>query len=168
MEHVSHPLKFFRGFPSEISPKILDEPICGLFGKSRGLVPSCWEEGGGLCEHALVYSFGTKLSCIRAVTQDPNAQYACGTCSVAGHKLWRNYVFLLEHVELVCANCLAQRVGIFPGDISAVGLHLKDGIPSDQIGRWLPAVPAPGGGFWGYTSVPSKGVKWWRDLPTWP
>jgi hypothetical protein len=38
---------------------------------------------------------------------------------------------------------------------------------TDQIGWLVPAVPAPppGDGFWGYTSVPDEGCRWWRALP---
>ncbi len=38
---------------------------------------------------------------------------------------------------------------------------------TDQIGWRVPAVPTEDGeGFWGYSSVPDDGVKWWRALPT--
>lgn len=38
---------------------------------------------------------------------------------------------------------------------------------TDQIGWRVPAVPTEDGStFWGYTSVPDAGVRWWRDLPT--
>lgn len=38
---------------------------------------------------------------------------------------------------------------------------------SDQIGWRVPAVPTESEvmNFWGYTSVPSAGVDWWRNLP---
>ena len=38
---------------------------------------------------------------------------------------------------------------------------------TDQIGWLIPAVPVEEGGtYWGYTSVPEPGVKWWRSVPT--
>jgi hypothetical protein len=40
---------------------------------------------------------------------------------------------------------------------------------SDQIGGCVPAVPCEDAlTFWGYTSVPSEGVAWWKRLPLRP
>lgn len=39
---------------------------------------------------------------------------------------------------------------------------------TDQIGWRVPAVPTEDGTYWGYTSVPTPGVDWWRKLPTFP
>lgn len=86
--------------------------------------------------------------------------YVCGQCGAEGVKLWREYLPLLEHQQLTCAKCATQE------HVDESGYRESDLGRTGQIGWCVPAVPAPGGTFWGYTSVPDSGVAWWRALPT--
>ena len=85
-------------------------------------------------------------------------------------KLWRPYSVFLENCHLFCRTCAEddQR----PKDGSDP-TWIKYG--GDQIGWLVPAIPTdfPHGlqwnlpaeySFWGYTSVPDEGVKWWMAL----
>lgn len=47
-------------------------------------------------------------------------------------------------------------------------VNLKDVSKSYTSGHttMVPAIPNEDGNFWGYTSVPEEGVKWWEELPT--
>jgi hypothetical protein len=93
------------------------------------------------------------------------AQYKCEECDAAGVKLWR----LPHHASgLKCNQCIGVDVdagGRAPlepiGDISFHGQQC------DQIKGWLPAVPTESHdfGFWGYSTVPIRGVDWWKKLP---
>ncbi len=92
------------------------------------------------------------------------SSYTCCKCQAHGVKLWREYQIFCP--KLLCASCAAADQG---KDIS--GLRPDGKFPSewghtDQIGRYVPAVPCEDiDGWWGYTSVPSPGVDWWRFLP---
>lgn len=90
--------------------------------------------------------------------------YRCHKCRGEGLKLWRPWQGgKVNGHGLLCAACLA------PGE--AVDSHGKWDSPgshsvrSDQVNGWLPAVPVDDT-FWGYSSVPSADVRWWRELPT--
>jgi hypothetical protein len=90
--------------------------------------------------------------------------YSCSKCKVSGVKLWRDYQTCADAQELLCAKCAAPGVEV-DDDGRA---ELKDFGKSDQIASWkVPAVPV-GDTYWGYTSVPSQDVEWWRKLPTYP
>lgn len=84
--------------------------------------------------------------------------YKCSKCGATNCRLWRQYQTFADQIELLCCNCAEQDQG--------KKCELPGG--SDQIGWLVPAVPAGGGTFWGYTSVPDDGVKWWNDLPLRP
>ncbi len=77
--------------------------------------------------------------------------YRCTRCGAGGVKLWRLYQTLADETPLYCRAC-AQH------DQETV-------LDGDQIGWLVPAVPAPGDTFWGYTSVPDEDVRWWKALP---
>jgi hypothetical protein len=81
--------------------------------------------------------------------------YRCGKCGAHGVKLWREYQTISP--KLLCVACAEQDQG----------RRLETGPGAcDQIGWYVPAVPdEEGAGFWGYTSVPSAGVAWWKGLP---
>lgn len=89
--------------------------------------------------------------------------YKCSKCRARGVKLWRQYQTMADFLELLCLACAEKDQKKELGD---------DG---DQIGWLVPAVPTelPNADgcipkaetFWGYTSVPGWGVKWWYDLP---
>lgn len=88
--------------------------------------------------------------------------YKCSECGARGVKLWRQYNTMADNLELLCLRCSEKDQGKELGD-------------SDQIGWLVPAVPTElpnadgcipkGETFWGYTSVPGWGVKWWYKLP---
>jgi len=97
------------------------------------------------------------------------ATYRCGACGATQCKLWRDYQTFLEHQSLLCGSCALteqQKDGPIDGD----GKHPDADICgqlTDSIGWRVPAVPTEDGStFWGYTSVPDAGVKWWRSMPT--
>jgi hypothetical protein len=103
--------------------------------------------------------------------------YKCAKCGASGCKLWRESYVFLNHVELHCAPCAAKAEG--GRDISSLNADgkiqwrpfetAKYTVPTDQIGNMVPAVPTEDGEtFWGYTSVPPEGVRWWRELPSLP
>ena len=97
----------------------------------------------------------------------PPENYKCATCGAHGCKLWRESA-RFGPVALLCVTCAGKAEGV---DVSAADdagrVPWKLGpARTDQIGSHVPAVPHPTGSFWGYTSVPDEGVKWWKALPT--
>lgn len=96
--------------------------------------------------------------------------YACGLCSAFGCKLWRKYQTFLDRQSLFCCDCAGKQEAVDVSQIDAAG-----DVPSPDLGGrkhcsigWLvPAVPTEEGDtFWGYTSIPEGGLRWWRELPT--
>lgn len=93
--------------------------------------------------------------------------YKCDGCGAHGVKLWREYQTSADRTRLLCADCaeVDQR--------KAKNAEGRQGWTSpysrgegDQIGWLIPAVPtAEGDAFWGYTSVPEPGCRWWKALP---
>ncbi len=100
---------------------------------------------------------------LRPKRSEFTVKYVCSKCKVEGVKLWRQYQTFANHIELMCASCAAPGV-----EVDAEGRCESEHGRTDQIGSWMvPAVPV-GDTFWGYTSVPSQDVEWWRALPTYP
>lgn len=96
-------------------------------------------------------------------------EYKCSVCSATGCKLWRQYETFLEHLRLMCGPCaLIDQEKKGPIDAEGRVSKKNDYLRTNQIGWLVPAVPTPDGTFWGYSSVPPEGVKWWRDLPSYP
>jgi hypothetical protein len=90
------------------------------------------------------------------------AGYGCGGCDAHGVKLWRDYQTFLDHQTLLCATCAEDEQEKPRGFALAVG-------NGDQIGWRVPAVPTEDGEtFWGYSSVPADGVRWWKVLRSRP
>ena len=92
--------------------------------------------------------------------------YCCAGCGATGVKLWREYQTVQP--QLLCANCAATNQNRNISDMDSDGKYIDSemGYRSDQIGWYVPAVPDKEGiGYWGYTSVPDAGVKWWKRLP---
>lgn len=99
--------------------------------------------------------------------------YRCSKCGAQGVKLWRQYQTLASQVELMCLDCAAkdqnkqvrldksqERVFVFMGE------PINDWVLGDSIGWLIPAIPTEEGDtYWGYTSVPPDGCKWWYALP---
>ena len=90
--------------------------------------------------------------------------YRCGKCHRGSLKLWRGVHGCADDNgnKLLCANCLAPDLTVSQ-DGRAMNKSLS--METDQINDWLPAIPV-GDTFWGYSSVPSQDVEWWRALPT--
>ena len=90
--------------------------------------------------------------------------YVCTGCGAANCRLWREYQTCADATKLLCCDCSEQnqkRRCKLDSD--------EPGMKHDQIGWLVPAVPTPEWDtFWGYTSVPAAGVKWWYDLPLRP
>jgi len=93
--------------------------------------------------------------------------YVCSGCGLCGVKLWRQYQTVACNIELLCASCALENQGK-KGPVDEGGKRTGEmGERTDQIGWLVPAVPDEENiTFWGYTSVPSAGCRWWRDLPT--
>jgi len=104
-------------------------------------------------------------------------EYKCGICGVTGCKLWREYGMM--RVYLACAPCAAKAGKRDISTIDALGMRetpeyswAVPGDPSyrsDQIGWYVPAVPADDqGSMWGATSTPMDAYERWQKLPTLP
>lgn len=94
--------------------------------------------------------------------------YRCSKCNAHGCKLWRDYNSGFP--RLMCCDCAGQAQDKNVSEIDATGRYpYKPGSAArtDQIGWMVPAVPdEEGNGYWGYSSVPERGVQWWAALPT--
>jgi hypothetical protein len=84
--------------------------------------------------------------------------YSCGVCDAEDCKLWR--VAATSCIELICIECLRAKG-------HTVDLKASDQVYTPEIEGWsyVPAVPDLNGQWWGYTSVPSWWVEWWKALP---
>jgi hypothetical protein len=91
-----------------------------------------------------------------------SVNYVCDGCGAKDLKLWRGVHGRKDARRrcLLCASCLVP--GVTVGDD---GKAQGEYGPTDQVGGWLPAVPVDDT-FWGYSSVPTSDVRWWRALPT--
>lgn len=101
----------------------------------------------------------------------PNG-YECSQCGTKGCKLWRQYNTIASEIDLMCGSCALKDQKKDGASIDDQG-YIKDseigGIKCDQIGWLVPAVPCEDEDtYWGYTSVPQDGVRWWRALPSTP
>lgn len=87
----------------------------------------------------------------------PPPEYHCGECTMAGVRLYRQYNTFARNTDLLCTACTENEAK------KPVDPHYPD-----QCGWRVAAVPTEDGTtFWGFTSVPEPGVRWWRDLPAW-
>lgn len=90
------------------------------------------------------------------VSYTPHENWAlrCDDCGATGCKLWREYQTCSP--DVLCANCVEKRTG-----------RALDPERLSSIEWWVAAIPdEEGTGYWGFTSVPEAGVRWWNDLPT--
>ncbi len=92
----------------------------------------------------------TEFSYTSGTTPDA---YVCSACSASGVRLYRRYCS--SHVELTCTECTQKE----QGEPLAQADH--------SCGWRVAAVPleADPNEWWGYTSTPPKGWKWWDQLP---
>lgn len=90
-------------------------------------------------------------------------QYVCSKCGTENVKLWREYQTCADRAALECASCS------MPGMIvDEEGFHPDPNHGKTDSFNWkVPAVPV-GDTYWGYTSVPSQDLEWWKALPTYP
>jgi hypothetical protein len=119
-----------------------------------------------------------KIEAFQYTTPAPAPRnYVCSGCGASGCKLWREYQTCADVTELVCCDCAGKSQNHDVSRITDEGKtpfsigHYADGTEaiqwSDAIGWRVPAVPTEDGDtFWGYTSVPAEGVRWWKALPT--
>jgi hypothetical protein len=114
--------------------------------------------------------------------------YHCGKCGNHGVKLWREYQTFLENQTLRCGDCACaeqskdgKAYGVRELEAGRVcvtttydaekqpqlhKIHGGSDVGGDQIGWRIPAVPTEDGStYWGYTSVPARGVAWWKRIP---
>ncbi len=82
--------------------------------------------------------------------------YSCGNCGASGVKLWRYYQAFLDVRELKCFACA----------LVDQAKNVDWPLTGDQIGWLVPAVSAPDGSFWGYTSAADGDVNRWMALPS--
>lgn len=83
-----------------------------------------------------------------------------------GVKLWREYNTFLDHQIYRCAKC-AQESQEKTGPVDRLG-NSRYGVADRltcKIGNLVPAVPTSDDTFWGLTSIPAEGMRWWRSLP---
>lgn len=94
-------------------------------------------------------------------------KYRCEKCERTGIKLWRKSRVTSDNIYLLCAKCVGEDQKVDVSQMRPNGTVYDKSIGwIDQIGIYIPAVPDEEGvSFWGYTSVPEAGVKWWQRLP---
>lgn len=103
--------------------------------------------------------------------------YKCDDCGATHCKLWREYS-AFPPVRLECVDCAIKsqnNPNIAPAFAKiATTVQFKEdgsyidhrGEETDAIGWRVPAVPDEANvSYWGYSSVPSAGVMWWKSLP---
>ena len=105
--------------------------------------------------------------------------YKCAQCQRTHCKLWREYQTFSP--QLLCVDCaianqsdpkvsstISRLAAKGPIQINEEGKLYDDELKMwcDQIGWYVPAIPDEEGlGYWGYSSVPNAGVRWWKNLP---
>lgn len=91
--------------------------------------------------------------------------YQCAVCGATGRKLWRATHVFASHVTLKCASCLAPEAVVDDDGMVMQDDPIDETDKTDQVNGYVPAVPVEDT-FWGYASVPSVDVRWWKALPT--
>ncbi len=86
--------------------------------------------------------------------------YSCAECGATNVRLYREYQTFLNHQILRCRKCALINQNYEQPDSSS------EHSSSEHSIKWLvAAVPTEDGlSYWGYTSVPGEGVKWWNNL----
>lgn len=141
-------------------------PISGEY--LEGKVPEYYVCGG--CGETGIklwreYQTSLKQTTLLCMACSCNEQSKTRTPTEDGRSLYTGIVFHFYRTEGMLPN---QGIGYDPKEgppPDAIGIYTVQE-RTDQIGWRVPAVPTEGFmNFWGYTSVPSAGVKWWRNLP---
>ncbi len=88
-------------------------------------------------------------------TQTTPRDYVCTVCVAQGVRLYRRSHVVLEAIFLYCTRCASDHQRCQPTQNDT------------QIGIFVAAVPTEDeSSYWGYSSVPERGVQWWQRLPT--
>lgn len=94
------------------------------------------------------------------------AIYCCARCGASGCKMWRDYQTFFENIDMLCVDCAGKKHDVDVSQAREDGKVQTEYGLSDAIAWHIPAVPTEEGDtFWGYTSVPEMGVRWWQRLP---
>lgn len=81
--------------------------------------------------------------------------YKCSDCGKENVQLWRQYQTCVSALGLLCFECALKDQK-----------EKEEDLVNDCIGWLVPAVPSPcGETYWGYSSIPSDGCRWWYNLP---
>ncbi len=95
--------------------------------------------------------------------------YKCDKCGAHGVRLYRDYQTFADHTRLLCTKCTIRSQKFNAIDDNRYGLYGDLNDPKNilyQIKWMVAAVPVEGDDtYWGYTSVPQRGVIWWERLP---
>ena len=92
--------------------------------------------------------------------------YECSECGASRVKLWRRY--RSTDPLLRCVDCAGRHQGIDIHTMDQNGLYIGSGLGvlTDQIGRYVPAVPDTRGDVYlGYSSLTQRSLGWWQGLP---
>ena len=93
--------------------------------------------------------------------------YKCDNCGALGCKLWRESQTFADITKLLCVDCAGEDQNKNVSTVKSDGKYTtRHGDRTDQIGFYVPAIPVEGmNSYWGYTSIPKAGCKWWDSLP---
>lgn len=90
--------------------------------------------------------------------------YACTECGASGVRLFREYQTFLNHSSLECTACALKH---YKKSHDGKDYDFEGKDITYDIGWMVCAIPAAEGKtFWGYCSVPTEAIEWWKRLPT--
>lgn len=164
-EHFSRPAmelarKYWPQLDSYWHRKIIFDVQVAILLESASTGEATFEEDGTIIQRKKLRNkaewqrFADDLEPPKA---EHSIDYHCHKCKTREVKLWRE---IHSGARLLCAACLSPEQVV--GDDGRIE---DDGVRHDQLAGWLPACPV-GDSFWGYTSVPSADVRWWKSLAT--
>jgi len=115
----------------------------------------------------------------KEISRYSRVTYVCTGCGSSNCRLWRQYQTFADQTELLCCECAEKdqsKTCQLPdgNDPHHKTMVLDKGSGFERpatstIGWLVPAIPtADWETFWGYTSVPPDGIKWWYDMPLRP
>lgn len=93
--------------------------------------------------------------------------FFCCKCSRGNCKLWR--YANTSCVELHCIECVVIEEGCpFPRLRKNGCYKTEEGVLTDSIGDFVPAIPHPEGGWYQHCSCTRKAGRVWQKLPNFP
>ena len=99
----------------------------------------------------------------RAAGLRAHHRYQCSDCRASGVRLFRWYSTF--EVTLFCGPCACKKQNRAESDYMArdqvYGMVAAVPTNTARVDAGKPTPPT----YWGYTSVPDDGVKWWKALP---